>query len=595
MANLGPVDYTSRDYDAFLQSMLDRIPRVMPEWTAPDENDFGVVLLELFASSLDILSYTADRVANEAFISTATQRASILNLATLLDYTPAGTSAATTTLEFTVAGNLDVTIPAGTRVSTNNSSGDPVTFETDSDIVVSTNGDAATPQIVSISATEGSQVTYRQIGTSCGVANEYYTIPDTPVVESTIYVFVKADPTAMPALWLFVSHLIDSGPHDHVYTTFVDSSGNVSVEFGDGVNGLIPPPSSLILANYRVGGGVDGNVGADTISFIEAPQSGVQKVTNPDPASGGADAESIESIRVNAPRALTALKRAVSLSDYSALALQIPGVAKSNATSVVYTNVTVWVAPVSGAQPTQALMQAVTNYFGGKTLPGVTVVPGAPEYPTFDLAIDISVATPYVRETVSSQVSSALQSAFSFDNASFGQRVSLSDIYHVINSVAGVDYGVVTLLARTGFTGVNDVVFIDYEIPALGTVNLTTSGGILQAGAPTGVPGVSPGVPGAPTIDTVSCGTTSMHVEAHWIAGTDNTSWNFEAIYRDAGAHEIAVVQVGPLSVPSVIQDFPNIGNPSRGVTSVEFRALAFNSGAGPAAGSVTSISYTCG
>ena len=78
MASYVPsVDYTSRDYSAILSDMTSLIPNFTSNWTNRDPADFGMVLLELFAYMGDLLSYYIDRAANEAMITTATQRQSL--------------------------------------------------------------------------------------------------------------------------------------------------------------------------------------------------------------------------------------------------------------------------------------------------------------------------------------------------------------------------------------------------------------------------------------------------------------------------------------------------------------------------------------
>ena len=71
------IDYLTKDYAGFRQGMLNQIPLLLPQWTDRSEADFGVVLIELMAYVADILSYYQDRVANEAFLATATQRRSV--------------------------------------------------------------------------------------------------------------------------------------------------------------------------------------------------------------------------------------------------------------------------------------------------------------------------------------------------------------------------------------------------------------------------------------------------------------------------------------------------------------------------------------
>ena len=80
------VDYVTKDYEGFRQGMLNQIPLLLPNWTDRSESDFGVVLVELFAYVADILSYYQDRVANEAYLPSATQRRSVVELLRLIDY-----------------------------------------------------------------------------------------------------------------------------------------------------------------------------------------------------------------------------------------------------------------------------------------------------------------------------------------------------------------------------------------------------------------------------------------------------------------------------------------------------------------------------
>ena len=76
------VDYTSRDYDSFRTDMIARLQQKIPEYTDTSPSDFGIVLIELLAHGLDILSYYNDRVAREMFLDTATERDSVVSIAT---------------------------------------------------------------------------------------------------------------------------------------------------------------------------------------------------------------------------------------------------------------------------------------------------------------------------------------------------------------------------------------------------------------------------------------------------------------------------------------------------------------------------------
>jgi hypothetical protein len=96
------IDYLAKDYASFRQALLDFIPARLPAWTERSEADLGMMLLELLAATADTLSYTQDRVANEAFLDSATQRRSVAGHLALLGYEMDDGASARTWLQFQV-------------------------------------------------------------------------------------------------------------------------------------------------------------------------------------------------------------------------------------------------------------------------------------------------------------------------------------------------------------------------------------------------------------------------------------------------------------------------------------------------------------
>jgi hypothetical protein len=125
------IDYVTKDYEGFKQAMLGQIPVLLPNWTDRSESDFGVVLVELFAYVADILSYYQDRVANEAFLATATQRRSVAELLRLIDYQIDPGVAASAHLHLEVSADVTVAAPSlPYQVRTAGRPGEPdLTFE----------------------------------------------------------------------------------------------------------------------------------------------------------------------------------------------------------------------------------------------------------------------------------------------------------------------------------------------------------------------------------------------------------------------------------------------------------------------------------
>lgn len=475
-ALIPPLDYTSKDYASFREDMLNAIPARMPEWTSRSPNDFGIVLIELFAYMGDALSFYGDRIANEAYLDTAVLRSSVLNIARMLDYRPTGNVAATVTLQFTTrATGGSVTIPAGTRVSTVPVAGqEPVVFETSASLTIA---DVA-PNTGTVQAIQGTTVTDEALGVSDGSIDQIFSLFNSPVIENSQIISVNEGVGAV--VWRFIANLIDANPADQVYTTFLDENNVLNIQFGDGINGRVPPNGATVSATYRVGGGQAGNVGAGTLKTMVANITNVIAVTNTSSAEGGADAETLDDIRINAPKALTTLDRAVTLKDYANLSLKVAGIAKAKAQASVYTNINLYVAPYNGS-PTNlastALKTTLQAYLEGRKMVNATVTILDPTYVPINVSAQVTVLNEFSREVIRLEVDKAVKNLMAFDNVNFGDRVTISKIYKTIMAVPGVDYVAVSVLSRT-VSGLADVQVADNEIPSQGTVLITALGGI---------------------------------------------------------------------------------------------------------------------
>lgn len=571
------IKYTARDYAALRQQMIDSIGVRLPEWTSRSPQDFGIVLIELFATMGDILSYYADRVANEAFLPTATQRDSVLRIAAGLNYRPRGTAAATTTVTFTTTVGQAVTIPAGTVLRSRTSDGStPIIFTTDGTLNI-----LAAAATGSVSVTQGQLVASEVIGAATGNVDQSYVLLQIPVVESSIQIQLRESPSAGLTTWSFVNNLVDARPTDSVFTTSIDANGVVTVKFGDGVNGKMPPLSAVIYASYRVGGGTVGNVAAGTIIEMATPIANVTSLTNPTAATGGTSAESTEAIRANAPRSLTALNRAVTLADYASLALAVPEVAKANAEALVYSNVSVFVAPFGGGDPGQRLLNDVVTYLNARKFVGVDIVAASPNYVNIDITASVAVNPAYTQTQVQSDVLDAIAMLLSFDTVDFGEMVTVGSVYSAIIRVPGVDSASLSQLCRRGEGGVTDIFMAANEIPQTGAVVLSAVGGITTDGSMDSVSmGVQPTATSAPTLNMLRCDPTSMHLSLTWTPGMNNTRWYVEVQYLDSMGAPAGSTVLGPTTISSGFEfDIPD--NDSAATLSI--RVQAYNGGVGPA------------
>lgn len=489
MSNALAIDYTSKDFTAFKAAMLDYASRVLPDWQSRSEGDFGVVLVELMAYEGDILSYYGDRLQAEAFLPTATQRLSLVQISQLLGYTPALSIPATGTVTFQTSNpGVAVTIPAGTAVVTDYVAevDGPITYETIANVTVPLNGGTATVGVV-----QGITRTAVNLGTSTGLAQQQIRVPEIPIIADSIAVQIE-DVDGSLVDWAPISNLLDAGPNDKVFATFQDEQGALWIEFGDNLNGAVPGVGLIIFGTYRAGGGAFGNIAAGLVTnFADSAIAGVaiQLDVNNVPVtsamSGGADPETIEQIRTNAPRVFRTQNRAVTLQDFADLALKVPGVARAKAVAGTFTSVTVYVVGPNGGTPPQTLLNQVSALLTPACLAGTSLTITVPSVVAVNVGtvgtpIAVQVYPRYKRSAVEYNVQQAIKTLLSFSNVDFGTRLTVSDFYAAIMSVEGVQYVAIPMIARADAvqSGTADMVFRDWEIPILGSLNTTSTGGI---------------------------------------------------------------------------------------------------------------------
>jgi hypothetical protein len=484
------IDYTSKDWLGFVTSMLNYAQVAFPEWDTSSQGDFGVMLVELFAYMGDILSFYGDRLTQESYLPTATQRLSILNLAQLLGYIPTNGSSAsgTVTLQTSNPGPA-VTVPAGTQLTTGfvTSSDQPIIYQVNQSVTVPHNGGTAVAQV-----TQGITHTLQSLGISNGTAGQSFQIPQADVEDGTVSVYVSS--ASGNTLWNQVQFLVDSGPGDTVYSLFVDQNQITNIQFGDNINGTIPGSGLIIYASYTIGAGSAGNQPAGSVGIFVTPITGVfspfqsagSTLFQSSAMTGGSDPETNDQIRANAPQSYQVQQRAVSASDFASLALNVPGVLMTNAVANHSTSVTLF-ALGPNYQPLDTGLQAdLLTYFNNRILAGTSLTIGTPALISVDVGangngITLQVSPNYNQGVVVANVTTAIQAVLSPPNTQFGMLLQVSALYSVIMSIPGVEYVIINIMTREDVTqsNTNPIQFRQSEIPVSGNVYINASGGIL--------------------------------------------------------------------------------------------------------------------
>jgi hypothetical protein len=115
---LSVIAYRVGTYSSFRATMLGQISATpeLVELTTREDDDTSITVLSLWAAVADVLSFYQERYANEAFLRTATQRASVGRLAALIDYRLRPGVAALAWLAFGVEDGKELHVPRGLRV-----------------------------------------------------------------------------------------------------------------------------------------------------------------------------------------------------------------------------------------------------------------------------------------------------------------------------------------------------------------------------------------------------------------------------------------------------------------------------------------------
>jgi predicted phage baseplate assembly protein len=289
-----------------------------------------------------------------------------------------------------------------------------------------------------------------------------------------------------------VAFLVDAPGSATAYSVTTDENDVTWINFGDNINGLVPAVNMTIWASYRVIIGAAGNLAAGQVSSIVTPISGVSigyladgVTPNSTAMTGGADPESNDSIRANAPTAFQVQDRAVSADDFASLALNVPGVLMSTAIGNHSTSVSLYVLGPNYGPPGPDLVDNILDYFESRQLAGVSLSVVAPDVVLVDVGssgnnVTLVVADNFAQATVINNVTAALQAFLSPPNVSFGQLLNVSDLYEQVTAVAGVLYCIIPVFTRedTPQTGTASIQFRPTEVPSWGVLYMTTTGGI---------------------------------------------------------------------------------------------------------------------
>lgn len=484
------LDYTTRDYEGFRSLMIDKLKELMPEYTDLRQSDAGIVILELNAMCLDILSYYLDSIANECFLATAEQRSNILKFCKMLGYTPRFATAAHYKQIFIKSNSeVEITIPAGTKVKTYSTNQDNVIyFTTTKDLTIPKGklGDERDTEtgeyLYAVDVIHGLYVRNELlVNKSLGTANQTYSLNYSPaLIDSTFKVYVE-DSVSGSEMWSRVSSFAGSNSSSKVYMIENNDYNETSVIFGNGSFGKIPT-NAKITCSYYIGGGDSGNVGIGAINTMEDNIANISSTVNVSQEEFGYDRETIDEIKVNAPIAHRNIWGALTTNDYSGVVKTYfpdikDSVSKKSSEDwsspevddiVIYLLTNQEINLQSESEYFHEIPDTfykdsyytrittnITNFFNsdvdytdiesgfldtGRKLSGTRdIILSKPNYVGLTLTYTLMARSYYNVSEISSQVESYLKRYFTLGNIPFGEYISFQDIIYDIIDNSGIE------------------------------------------------------------------------------------------------------------------------------------------------------------
>jgi len=349
---------------------------------------------------LDVLSYNtqynallAHMTMNEAFLDSAQIRSNAVSHAKNLGYTPRSKVAAVTKLKVTVTGDANspatISIPKGYNF-TGQIGSNTYTFVTNA--AFNTAKSQLNNQYVfnEVHAYEGKLInlTYR-------VDNkeefQKFRIADPSIDTSTMVVRVRDSLTSSDYVsYTHYDNILNVNDASKIY--YLQENGNSQYEFyfGDGVLGYQPLTGQIVELTYISTNGLEGN-GAKT--FTANSSIGgftsilVTNITGFEKTLTGAEKETIDSIKFNAPKLFSAQDRAVTSQDYRSILLanfdyieDISVWGGESAVPPVYGKVYISIKPNDAELLTDSTKTSIARFLKGKNVGSVTAEVVDPDY-----------------------------------------------------------------------------------------------------------------------------------------------------------------------------------------------------------------------
>ena len=420
------------------------------------------VLLDVLAYNTHYLGFNANMLANEMYLDSADIRKNIVSLAKMLGYTPTSPKAATASIDILLnnASGASVTMAKGTTFT---SSIDGTTYQFVTNAAHTITPSSGVYRFSGISIFEGTLVTFKYTADTSD-PDQRFIIPsvnaDTSTLKVTVQNSVSDTTTATYSKATGFTSLDDTSK---VYFLQEGEDGKFEVYFGDGIVGQSLSDGNIVILEYIVSNKAEAN-GASTFT-LSGSVGGFTNVTitTASSAQGGAEAQTKESIRYNAPLQYARQDRCVTTSDYETLVQELYPNAQSVSAwggeddeTPIYGVVKIAIKAASGSTLTDATKQSIIAQLQKFNVASVRPEIVDPETTYIILTSNIKYderATTKTSDTLKSEITTAISNYNTDTLQQFDGIFRHSKVTGLIDDVdTSILSNVTSLLVRKTFT-----------------------------------------------------------------------------------------------------------------------------------------------
>ena len=295
------------------------------------------------------------------------------------------------------------------------------------------------------------------LGSSDGSGLQEFSLNDENVFNLQLWVLEKNKPLENESikdkfddgywvLWSEINHLHNAVASNRVYEK---NSHLGKIKFGNDRNGMIPPMGKdNIKVTYSIGGGTKGNVKAKEINKLVDTVAYIDSIENPIYASGGADIQSLESLKDIGVKRFKHKFRAVSDEDFFYLVKEassdiskVSVISSRGLVQLVFLPYGKQKVPM----PSLGLRDLVFKYISQRASALTKIEIVVPEPISLNVEVQVvlndwSYAT-NIKNVINEKLNNFLHPISGGkrkEGWEFGQLPLLSDVYEVLNPIEGV-------------------------------------------------------------------------------------------------------------------------------------------------------------